>query len=223
MPECSRADATSRSWKRTTATCRTSSSRSSAASCGCCRPATASAPPRRRCASPSTWPNEGLITRKEAVLRVDPASLDQLLHPTIDPRRARRHRLHGLPASPGAATGESSSAPTRPRSAPKGEVILVRGSRPARKTSTACTPPRHPDRARRHDQPRGRGGARHGPALRVGRGRRSASTMKRGDRRPARQVASRPGDVITIDGATGEVCRRRADGRAGTVRRFAAR
>ena len=36
---------------------------------------------------------EGLITREEAVARIDPASLDQLLHPTIDPTRgARRHR-----------------------------------------------------------------------------------------------------------------------------------
>ena len=41
--------------RATTATCRTSSSRSRAASSGCCRPATASAPPRPRCASPSTW------------------------------------------------------------------------------------------------------------------------------------------------------------------------
>ena len=39
----------------TTATCRTSNSPSSRASCGCCRPAPASAPPRRRCASPSKW------------------------------------------------------------------------------------------------------------------------------------------------------------------------
>ncbi len=41
-------------WRRITATCRTSSSRSSRASCGCCRPAPASAPPRRRCASRSS-------------------------------------------------------------------------------------------------------------------------------------------------------------------------
>ena len=50
--------------------------------------------------------NEGLITRNEAVLRVDPLSLDQLLHPTIDPKAHRRVIATGLPASPGAAAGE---------------------------------------------------------------------------------------------------------------------
>ena len=49
---------------------------------------------------------EGLITREEAVQRVDPASLDQLLHPTIDPKAQRQVIGVGLPASPGAATGE---------------------------------------------------------------------------------------------------------------------
>ena len=48
----------------------------------------------------------GLITHEEAIRRVDPASLDQLLHPTIDPRAARDVIGSGLPASPGAATGE---------------------------------------------------------------------------------------------------------------------
>jgi pyruvate,orthophosphate dikinase len=49
---------------------------------------------------------EGLITQQEAVLRVDPASLDQLLHPTIDPKADRKILASGLPASPGAASGE---------------------------------------------------------------------------------------------------------------------
>lgn len=49
---------------------------------------------------------EGLISREEAVARIDPASLDQLLHPTIDPRARREVIGAGLPASPGAATGE---------------------------------------------------------------------------------------------------------------------
>ncbi|MFM8819722.1 MAG: pyruvate, phosphate dikinase [Phenylobacterium sp.] len=48
---------------------------------------------------------EGLISREEAVMRVDPASLDQLLHPTIDPASPRDVIASGLPASPGAATG----------------------------------------------------------------------------------------------------------------------
>jgi pyruvate,orthophosphate dikinase len=50
--------------------------------------------------------NEGVITRDEAVTRVEPASLDQLLHPTIDPKAERQVIATGLPASPGAASGE---------------------------------------------------------------------------------------------------------------------
>jgi pyruvate,orthophosphate dikinase len=49
---------------------------------------------------------EGLISKEEAVARIDPASLDQLLHPTIDPKAERNVIGMGLPASPGAATGE---------------------------------------------------------------------------------------------------------------------
>ena len=49
---------------------------------------------------------EGLITKEEAIARIDPASLDQLLHPTIDPKAERNVIGVGLPASPGAATGE---------------------------------------------------------------------------------------------------------------------
>jgi pyruvate,orthophosphate dikinase len=50
--------------------------------------------------------NEGLISKKDAVTRIDPASLDQLLHPTIDPDAKRDVIATGLPASPGAASGE---------------------------------------------------------------------------------------------------------------------
>jgi len=50
--------------------------------------------------------NEGLISKNEAVLRVEPLALDQLLHPTIDPKAHRKVIATGLPASPGAATGE---------------------------------------------------------------------------------------------------------------------
>jgi pyruvate,orthophosphate dikinase len=49
---------------------------------------------------------EGLITKEEAIGRIDPSSLDQLLHPTIDPKAERRVIASGLPASPGSATGE---------------------------------------------------------------------------------------------------------------------
>ncbi|BBE71031.1 pyruvate, phosphate dikinase [Oharaeibacter diazotrophicus] len=48
---------------------------------------------------------DGLITREEAIERIDPSSLDQLLHPTIDPKAARDLLGAGLPASPGAASG----------------------------------------------------------------------------------------------------------------------
>ena len=50
--------------------------------------------------------NEGVITKDEAVTRVEPALLDQLLHPTIDPKADRTVIGTGLPASPGAACGE---------------------------------------------------------------------------------------------------------------------
>src|SRR5471030_34241 len=50
--------------------------------------------------------NEGLISKNEAILRIDPLTLDQLLHPTIDPRAHRKVVATGLPASPGAASGE---------------------------------------------------------------------------------------------------------------------
>ncbi|MCW2274482.1 pyruvate, phosphate dikinase [Rhodoblastus acidophilus] len=50
--------------------------------------------------------NEGLITREEAIGRIEPNSLDQLLHPTLDPKAPRKIVATGLPASPGAACGE---------------------------------------------------------------------------------------------------------------------
>ena len=49
---------------------------------------------------------EGLINRKDAIKRIDPASLDQLLHPTLDPKAPRTMLGRGLPASPGAASGK---------------------------------------------------------------------------------------------------------------------
>jgi pyruvate,orthophosphate dikinase len=49
--------------------------------------------------------NEGVITRDDAVLRVDPAGFTQLLHPTIDPGANNEMIVSGLPASPGAASG----------------------------------------------------------------------------------------------------------------------
>ncbi|MBG51598.1 MAG: pyruvate, phosphate dikinase [Rhodobiaceae bacterium] len=72
--------------------------------------------------------SEGLISEEEAILRVDPASLDQLLHPTIDPSAHRDVLATGLPASPGAASGEIVFSPEEAGSlkAQGRDVILVR-------------------------------------------------------------------------------------------------
>ena len=72
--------------------------------------------------------NEKLIDKKTAVLRVDPASLDQLLHPTFDPKAKKEIIAKGLPASPGAATGKVVfNAEDADEWTQKGEkVILVR-------------------------------------------------------------------------------------------------
>ena len=50
--------------------------------------------------------NEGIVSRDEAVLRVDPGGFTQLLHPTIDPTAEKELLTSGLPASPGAASGQ---------------------------------------------------------------------------------------------------------------------
>jgi pyruvate,orthophosphate dikinase len=71
---------------------------------------------------------EGLIDEKTAILRVDPMALDQLLHPTLDPKAPRDVLARGLPASPGAASGAIVlDADTAEKRAAMGEaVILVR-------------------------------------------------------------------------------------------------
>ncbi|MEM1195544.1 MAG: pyruvate, phosphate dikinase [Pseudomonadota bacterium] len=72
--------------------------------------------------------SEGLITKPEAVKRIDPMALDQLLHPTLDPEAERRVLTTGLPASPGAAAGKIVlDADKAEQLAGRGEkVILVR-------------------------------------------------------------------------------------------------
>lgn len=85
---------------------------------------------------------EGLISQEEAVARIDPKQLDQLLHPMIDPRANYEAAAKGLNASPGAATGkivlDADTAEERGR---KGEdVILVRWETTPT-TSTACSKP----------------------------------------------------------------------------------
>ena len=72
--------------------------------------------------------DEGLITEAEAIKRIEPASLDQLLHPTLDPNAPKDVVARGLPASPGAASGKVVfSADEAEAMANAGEkVILVR-------------------------------------------------------------------------------------------------
>ena len=111
-----------------------------------------------------------------------PASLDQLLHPTIDPdaqRTGARHRPARL-----ARRGRRRDRVRRrrrrggARGRAQGHPRAHRDRR--RRTSTACTPPRHPDHPRRHDLARRRGGARHGQALRLRR-RQHPRRLRRAD------------------------------------------
>ncbi len=149
--------------------------------------------------------NEGLITRDEAVARVDPAALDQLLHPTLDPKALRDVLAKGLPASPGAASGIAVfDSDTAEKRAEMGDaVILVRmetspedihGMHAAKGILTA------------------RGGmTSHAAVVARGMGRPCVSgagnvaidAKERVFRVGGREV--REGDVITIDGASGEV------------------
>jgi len=148
--------------------------------------------------------NEGLITKAEAVMRVEPGSLDQLLHPTIDPSSPREVVAKGLPASPGAATGKVVfTAEEAEKLGAAGEaVILVR-----EETS--------PEDIRGMDAARGivtaRGGmTSHAAVVARGMGRPCVSGAgeihidKAGEFR-ARGKTIRAYDIITIDGSTGEV------------------
>ena len=113
--------------------------------------------------------NEGLISKKDAVMRIDPASLDQLLHPTIDPAAKRDVIATGLPASPGAASGEIVFS--------SDEAAKLQGRRPQCHSGADRDQPEdihgmHAaegilDHPRRHDLARRGGRARHGQALRL--------------------------------------------------------
>ncbi|ADZ70040.1 pyruvate, phosphate dikinase [Polymorphum gilvum] len=72
--------------------------------------------------------SEGLLSERQAVTRVEPAALDQLLHPTIDPKAERDIFATGLPASPGAASGAIvfTSDEAEQEKAAGRKVILVR-------------------------------------------------------------------------------------------------
>ncbi len=148
---------------------------------------------------------EGLISEREAVMRVDPSALDQLLHPTIDPSAHKEVIATGLPASPGAATGEIVFTADEAE-ALKGQgktVILVRvetspedihGMHAAVGILTA------------------RGGmTSHAAVVARGMGRpcvSGAGALRIDAKARTMSIANRvlnAGDIITIDGSTGEV------------------
>ena len=159
--------------------------------------------------------NEGLITRDEAILRVDPGSVDQLLHPTLDPRAPKRLLARGLPASPGAACGYIvfDADEAEKRSQHGKPVILVRietspedihGVKAARGILTA----RGGMTSHAAVVARGMGkpcvaGA---SALAVNYQAQSVTVTVYDDSgRPAETVTLKKGDVITLDGGTGGI------------------
>ncbi len=149
--------------------------------------------------------SEGVISQEEAVSRVEPAALDQLLHPTLDPNAERKVIAAGLPASPGAATGKIVfDADEAERLAQLGDaVILVReetspedihGMHAARGIVTA------------------RGGmTSHAAVVARGMGRpcvcgiNELSINDKAGTFTARGRTFKAGDIITIDGSKGEV------------------
>ena len=153
--------------------------------------------------------NEGLITREEAIGRIDPASLDQLLHPTLDPKAVRDLLATGLPASPGAAQGEIvfTSEEAENAKAAGRKTILVRAE-----TSPEDINGMHA--AEGILTTRG-GMTSHAAVVARGMGKpcvsgagsirvdAAARTMTSGG------VVLRQGDIITVDGSTGQVLKGR--------------
>ncbi len=148
---------------------------------------------------------EGLISQEQAVLRVDPQALDQLLHPTLDPAAERNVIARGLPASPGAASGAAVfDADTAEHRKSLGEkIILVRietspedihGMHAAQGILTA------------------RGGmTSHAAVVARGMGRpcvSGAGALSIDYKARAMRIGEievREGETITLDGSTGEV------------------
>jgi len=148
---------------------------------------------------------EGLIDRRAAVARLDAAAFDQLLHPMLDPKAPRKVIARGLPASPGAVAGRAAfTADEAEARALKGEtVILVRVE-----TSPEDIHGMHA--AAGILTTRG-GMTSHAAVIARGMGRPCVSGA--GDLRvdarartmKVRDATVTDGDLITIDGATGEV------------------
>jgi pyruvate, orthophosphate dikinase len=149
--------------------------------------------------------NEGLISRKEAVTRVDPAALDQLLHPTIDPEAARKIVATGLPASPGAAAGEIVF------SADEAEAMKAQGKRVILVRVETSPEDIHGMHAAEGILTTRGGMTSHAAVVARGMGKPCVSgagalrvDYAAGTMTAAGQVF-RKGDLITVDGSTGQV------------------
>jgi pyruvate,orthophosphate dikinase len=149
--------------------------------------------------------SEGLITREEAIARVDPMALDQLLHPTLDPNAHRDVMAKGLPASPGAASGAVVfDADTAEKRAAAGDaVILVR-------TETSPEDIHGMHAAKGILTARG-GMTSHAAVVARGMGRPCVSgagmlsiDVKARVMRVGERIV-KEGDILTLDGTTGEV------------------
>ncbi|MGO9547233.1 MAG: pyruvate, phosphate dikinase [Rhodomicrobium sp.] len=149
--------------------------------------------------------HEGLISKEEAVSRIEAAQLDQLLHPTIDPSAKRNIVTKGLPASPGAACGEIVFSPddAEKLKAQGKTVILVR-------TETSPEDIHGMHAAAGILTARG-GMTSHAAVVARGMGRpcvSGASALRINlEQRTmtASGVTLKEGDLITIDGSTGQV------------------
>ncbi len=149
---------------------------------------------------------EGVLSRDEALLRVDPKSLDQLLHPMIDPKANRVEIAKGLPASPGAASGAVvfSADDAETAAAAGRKVILVR-----RETSPEDI---HGMHAAQGILTAFGGMTSHAAVVARGMGKCCVSgaaglTVLETEGRfiTANGTEVREGDVITLDGSTGQV------------------
>ncbi|MEI9993726.1 MAG: pyruvate, phosphate dikinase [Rhizomicrobium sp.] len=155
--------------------------------------------------------HEGLIDRREAVGRVDPAALDQLLHPTLDPNSPKEQIAIGLAASPGAATGEVAFTADEAEklAADRRDVILVR-------TETSPEDIHGMHAARGILTARG-GMTSHAAVVARGMGRpcvSGAGSIKIDVANGVMVCGShtiRRGDIITIDGASGCVFKGRVE------------
>jgi len=148
---------------------------------------------------------EGMIDETEALLRIEPASLEHLLHPTLDPRARMKVLTKGLPASPGAASGEIAFSADRAEAlAAQGkDVVLVR-----METSPEDIHGMYAARAILTS----RGGmTSHAAVVARGLGRPCVSGAGQlhidNDRRTAQvdKQELKEGDIVTVDGTSGRI------------------